>query len=86
MLRVVGESMIDEGVYNGDFVIILRCDMAVPGELAVVLVGEDATLKRFYPEGSMVRLQPANSSMRPIRVPAQDVRVQGVVVGMIRKF
>jgi repressor LexA len=48
--------------------------------------GADATLKRFYPEGDTVRLQPANAAMKPIRVPAKDVRVQGVVVGLMRKF
>jgi repressor LexA len=60
--------------------------LAEPGEMVVALVGEDATLKRFYPEGPVVRLQPANPTMQPIRVPARDVRVQGVVVGLMRKF
>ena len=54
--------------------------------MVVALVGDDATLKRFYPEGTVVRLQPANPTMQPIRVPARDVRVQGVVVGLMRKF
>jgi repressor LexA len=84
VLRVVGESMIDEGIHDGDFVIVLRRDLAE--EMVVALVGEDATLKRFYPEGALVRLQPANPTMQPIRVPARDVRVQGVVVGLMRKF
>jgi repressor LexA len=86
VLRVVGESMIEEGIHDGDFVIVLRRDLAEPGEMVVALVGEDATLKRFYPEGPIVRLQPANPTMQPIRVPARDVRVQGVVVGLMRKF
>lgn len=86
VLRVVGESMIDEGIFDGDFVIVLRRDTAEPGEMVVALIGDDATLKRFYPEGPMVRLQPANPTMEPIRVPARDVRVQGVVVGLMRKF
>jgi repressor LexA len=87
VLRVAGESMIDEGIHDGDFVIVLRRDVAEPGEMVVALVGGDnATLKRFYPEGPMIRLQPANPTMQPIRVPAQDVRVQGVVVGLMRKF
>jgi len=86
VLRVVGDSMIEEGIHDGDFVIVLRRDVAEPGEMVVALVGEDATLKRFYPEGPMVRLQPANPTMQPIRVPARDVRVQGVVVGLMRKF
>jgi repressor LexA len=86
VLRVVGESMIEEGIYDGDFVIVLRREQAEPGEMVVALVGDDATLKRFYPEGPVVRLQPANPTMQPIRVPARDVRVQGVVVGLMRKF
>jgi repressor LexA len=54
--------------------------------MVVALVGDDATLKRFFPEGKMVRLQPAHPTMEPIRVPANTVRVQGVVVGLMRKF
>ncbi|HKV09980.1 MAG TPA: transcriptional repressor LexA [Thermoanaerobaculia bacterium] len=86
VLLVVGESMIDEGIHDGDFIIVLRRDSAEPGEMVVALIGDDATLKRYYPEGDMVRLQPANPTMLPIRVPARDVRVQGVVVGLMRKF
>jgi repressor LexA len=86
VLRVVGESMIEEGIHDGDYVIVLRREVAQPGEMVVALVGDDATLKRFYPEGPMVRLQPANPNMDPIRVPARDVRVQGIVVGLMRKF
>ena len=86
VLRVVGESMIDEGIQDGDFVIVQRREKAEPGEMVVALVGDDATLKRFYPEGEIVRLQPANPTMQPIRVPARDVRVQGIVVGLMRKF
>src|SRR5436305_8930617 len=86
VLRVVGDSMIEEGIHDGDFVIVLRRDVAEPGEMVVALVGDEATLKRFYPEGKIVRLQPANPTMQPIRVPARDVRVQGVVVGLMRKF
>jgi repressor LexA len=86
VLRVVGDSMIEEGIHDGDFVIVLRRDVAEPGEMVVALVGDDATLKRFYPEGKMVRLQPAHPTMEPIMVPANNVRVQGVVVGLMRKF
>ncbi|HKH47326.1 MAG TPA: transcriptional repressor LexA [Thermoanaerobaculia bacterium] len=86
VLRVVGESMIDEGILDGDFIIVLRRDTAEPGEMVVALVGDDATLKRFYPEGKIIRLQPSNPTMAPIREPAQNVRVQGVVVGLMRKF
>jgi repressor LexA len=87
VLRVVGDSMIQEGIYDGDFVVVLRREQAKRGEMVVALVGGvEATLKRFYPEGNMVRLQPANPEMEPIRVPAREVQVQGVVVGLMRKF
>jgi repressor LexA len=86
VLRVVGDSMVEDGIHDGDFVIVLRREVAEPGEMVVALVGDEATLKRFYPEGAMVRLQPANPNMQPFRVPARDVRVQGVVVGLMRKF
>jgi repressor LexA len=86
VLRVVGDSMIEDGIHDGDFVIVLRREVAEPGEMVVALVGDEATLKRFYPEGAMVRLQPANPNMQPFVLPARDVRVQGVVVGLMRKF
>lgn len=86
VLKVAGESMIEEGIHDGDFVIVLRREQARPGEMVVALVHDEATLKHFFPEGEMVRLQPANPYMKPIIVPAADVRVQGVVVGLMRKF
>jgi repressor LexA len=86
VLKVVGESMIDEGIHDGDFVIVQRRERAEPGEMVVALLQDDATLKRYYPEGNKVRLQPANPTMKPIRVPAKDVKVQGIVVGLMRKF
>ena len=86
VLRVVGDSMIEEGIHDGDLVVVRRRDHAVPGEMVVALIGDDATLKRIYPEGPTVRLQPANATMQPILVPADNVRVQGVVVGLMRRF
>ncbi|HEX5761424.1 MAG TPA: transcriptional repressor LexA [Thermoanaerobaculia bacterium] len=86
VLRVVGDSMIDEGIHDGDYVVVLRRERAEPGEMVVALVGDDATLKRFFPEGETVRLQPSNPAMQPLRVAARDVRVQGIVVGLMRKF
>jgi repressor LexA len=86
VLEVVGESMIDEGIHEGDLVIVLQRELAEPGDMVVALIGHEATLKRFYPEGDTVRLQPANPHMQPIRVPARDVRVQGIVVGLMRRF
>jgi repressor LexA len=86
VLEVMGESMIDEGIHEGDLVIVLQRELAEPGDMVVALVGNEATLKRFYPEGDTVRLQPANPHMKPLRVPAREVRVQGIVVGLMRRF
>jgi repressor LexA len=86
VLKVVGDSMIDEGIHDGDLVVVSRREEASSGEMVVALVGDEATLKRLYPEGPVVRLQPANSRMQPLRVPANDVKVQGIVVGLMRKF
>lgn len=86
VLRVVGDSMIEEGIQDGDYVVVRRRERADPGEMVVALVGDDATLKRIYPEGPLVRLQPANPHMQPLLVPVEQVRVQGVVVGLMRRF
>lgn len=86
VLRVVGNSMINEGIHDGDLVVVQSREEAEPGEMVVALVGNDATLKRFYPEGRKVRLQPSNPQMEPIVVPAAEVRVQGIVVGLMRRF
>jgi repressor LexA len=87
VLRVVGDSMIDEGIQDGDFVIVVRRERAEPGEMVVALVeGVEVTLKRFFPEGNQVRLEPANPAMEPIWVKARDLKVQGVVVGLMRKY
>ena len=86
VLEVVGDSMIEEGIHDGDLVVVARRDVADPGEMVVALVEDEATLKRLYPEGPIVRLQPANARMQPLRVPAETVKVQGIVVGLMRKF
>ena len=86
VLRVAGESMIGEGIHDGDWVVVERRERAQPGEMVVALVGDDVTLKRCYPEGPVVRLQPSNPAMEPIRVPAADLRIQGIVVGLMRKY
>lgn len=86
VLRVVGDSMIEEGIHDGDYVIVLRRNEAQPGEFVIALVGGEATIKRYYPEDATVRLQPANPCLQPVRVPAKDVRVQGIVVGLMRKM
>ncbi len=86
VLKVRGDSMIDDGILDGDMVIIARRERAENGEMVVANVNGEVTLKRFYFEGERVRLQPANSMMHPIYASARDVAVQGVVVGLMRRF
>jgi repressor LexA len=84
VLRVVGDSMKSESINDGDYVIVLRRNKPESGELVVARVGDDVTLKRFYLEGDHVRLQSSDCSAK--LYPAKDVEVQGVVVGLMRKF
>lgn len=86
VLQVVGDSMIAEGIHDGDLVVVLRREKAESGDMVVALVNEEATLKRIYPEGDRVRLQPSNPAMDPIWVRAEDLQIQGVVVGLMRKY
>jgi repressor LexA len=82
VLRVRGESMKDVGILEGDYVVVRPQETATDGEIIVALVGEEATVKRFFREEDHVRLQPENASMEPIR--SKDVRVLGRVVGLFR--
>jgi repressor LexA len=88
VLQVKGESMREDHIIDGDFIVVEQTQVANSGEIVVALVGEDeATVKRFYREtGGKIRLQPANAQMAPIVVPAGDVRIQGRVVGVLRKY
>ena len=88
VLQVKGNSMLDDHILDGDYIVVEQTQVANPGEIVVALVGgEEATLKRFYREpGGRVRLQAANAQMKPIVVPAADVKVQGRVVGVLRKY
>ena len=88
VLQVKGTSMIEDHILDGDFVVCEQTQVANAGDIIVALVnGEEATLKRFYREsGGKVRLQPANSELNPIIVPAADVKVQGRVIGVLRKY
>src|SRR5216684_2847062 len=87
VLQVKGESMRDEHIVDGDYVLVEKAETARDGEIVVALVdGTDATLKRLYPEGPQVRLQPSNAAMAPIMVPAKSVVVQGRVIGVLRKY
>ena len=83
VLRVRGESMKDAGILGGDFVVVRPQDTASDGEIIVALVGEDATVKRFFRESDHIRLQPENETMEPIR--SAEVKVLGRVIGVVRK-
>jgi repressor LexA len=86
-LRVSGDSMRDEHIVDGDFVLVERTKVAREGEIVVALVkGSETTLKRYYIEGPLVRLQPSNSEMDPIYVPITHVSIQGRVLGVLRKY
>jgi repressor LexA len=84
LLRVRGESMKDVGILEGDLVVVKPQDTATDGEIVVALVGEEATVKRFFRESDHIRLQPENSEMEPII--ATDVQVLGRVVGLMRNI
>jgi repressor LexA len=87
VLRVRGDSMIDEQIRDGDWVVVEDRRSADNGEMVIALVGgQDATLKKFYKENGRVRLQPANPTMQPIMVDPDNVQIQGVVVGVMRKY
>jgi repressor LexA len=87
-LQVRGESMIDDHICNGDYVLVQKAVQARDGEIVVALVdGAETTLKRFYSEpGDKVRLQPANAAMEPIFVPRSAVSIQGKVLAVLRKY
>ena len=87
-LQVQGASMVDEHIVDGDFVVVNGRQTAQNGEMVIALVnGSEATVKKFYREsGGWIRLQPANASMQPLRFQERDVLIQGVVVGVIRKY
>jgi repressor LexA len=88
VLQVKGDSMIDEQIRDGDFVIVENRRTARDGEMVIALLdGENATLKKLYREGGgMVRLQPANARLKPMYVDQDRLRVQGVVIGVLRKY
>jgi len=87
-LEVRGNSMIDDHICDGDVILLEKVAQARDGDIVVALVaGSDATLKRFYREaGDMIRLQPANATIKPILVPARDVEIQGRLLAVLRKY
>lgn len=87
VLRVKGDSMIDEQIRDGDFVIVEDRRLANNGEMVIALLGgADVTLKKFYRDNGRIRLQPANAAMQPIFAEPDQVQIQGVVVGVMRKY
>ena len=86
-LEVAGDSMVDEGILNGDFALIRKVDTARDGEIVVALIdNEEATLKTFRREGSMIRLEPANRNYEPQRYDPRRVQIQGRLAGLIRRY
>jgi repressor LexA len=87
VLKVRGDSMIDEQIRDGDFVIVEDRKTAENGEMVIALLGgSEVTLKKFYRENGRIRLQPANPAMQPLLVTPEQLQIQGVVVGVMRKY
>lgn len=87
VLQVQGNSMIDENIQDGDYVIVQPRETAGDGDMVVALLDDgEATLKTFYRDGDQIRLQPANADMSPLYVNPDQVRIRGVVIGVMRKF
>ncbi|NOZ85007.1 MAG: repressor LexA [Deltaproteobacteria bacterium] len=87
-LRVVGDSMIGDGIFDNDFIFVRKQAQAEPGSIVVVMIEGEVTVKRYYPEGDSIRFQPANDQMKPIIIRKHDFRqtdIIGVVVGVYRK-
>ncbi|HEY5951542.1 MAG TPA: transcriptional repressor LexA [Kofleriaceae bacterium] len=88
-LRIVGESMIEDGIFDGDYVFVKKTPSAHTGDIVVAMIDGEATVKRYYPEGDRIRFQPANQNMSPIIVRRADfksVDIIGIVVGVYRKL
>lgn len=88
-LRIVGESMIEDGIFDGDYVFVKKTPSAATGDIVVAIIEGEATVKRYYPEGDRIRFQPANSNMSPIivrRAEFKSVDILGIVVGVYRKL
>lgn len=88
-LRVKGSSMIEDGIFDGDYLFVKKTPGANPGDIVVALIDDEATVKRYYPEGDRIRFQPANATMQPIYVNRADFKstmILGMVVGVYRKM
>jgi len=88
-LRVTGDSMIEAGIFSGDYIFVKKQLTAQRGDIVVALIGDEATVKYYYPERDYVRFQPANAQMAPILVRASDFKptmLLGIVVGVYRRL
>lgn len=88
-LRIVGESMIEDGIHDGDYVFVKKTPTARPGEIVIAMIEDEATCKRYFPEGDRIRFQPANAAMSPIYVHRESFRetmIIGRVVGVYRQY
>ncbi len=85
-LRVRGESMIEDGIQDGDLVLVRRAARAENGQTVVAVVDGEATLKRFFRRGPRIELRPANAALRPKRWPASRVEIRGILVGLLRRY
>jgi len=86
VLQVKGDSMREDGILDGDFIVVLKQPTAQNGETVVALINGEATVKKYYRKTDSVELRPANSGMKPIMVSEGDLKIQGKVVGVIRKY
>ena len=89
ILRVKGDSMIEDGIFDGDYIFVRKQLQANRGDIVVAMINDEATVKRYYPEGDTIRFQPANAAMQPILVRKRDfkaVNLIGLVVGVYRRM
>ena len=85
-LRVKGDSMIEDGIHDGDLILVKKQETAETGQTVVALIEGEATVKKYYRRGKQVELRPAHPEMKPITVAADKVKIQGVVIGLMRKY
>lgn len=87
-LRVMGDSMKDAGILNGDIVIVQKQNTANQGEIVVAIIGDEATVKRYFKEDTHIKLQPENDNFEPIIIDnnSPEFRIAGIVIGLVRKF
>jgi repressor LexA len=86
VLQVKGDSMKEDGIFDGDFIVIRKQPVAENGEMVVALINNEATVKRFYKREQYVELRPAHTGMEPIIVKQEDLRIEGKIVGVIRHY